>query len=280
MRLLRASFENFRLLRDLELEFSTDPQRKLTVIRAPNETGKTTVLTALQWALYGDAALPGGGKDFRLHPIDWDIKNGRRIPINATVEFEVVRYNKIAGSLRESRRRYRIIRSAFEELNGTDWQRSSSSVKLFALNDTGASPVDSPESMINDELPPELREVFFTDGDRALSFIESQVAQSTKRERVQRAIRSLLGLGVIEEAIRHVKRAAADINKQARNLGGDTDLTKTAGRLDALTEDIAKREAERDDANSQFMAFDEAHQRCDIEDRRSAEEGRPGETPK
>lgn len=257
MRLLRARFENFRLLQDLELEFVADPKQKLTVIRAANETGKTTILNALQWALYGDIALPGKGEDYRLHPIDWDIDRGNRVPVTVTVEFEVVKYNKIAGSLRESRHRYRIIRSAFEELNGTEWRRNASSVRLFALANTGASPIDSPEAVINDELPPELREVFFTDGDRALSFIESTVAVSTKRERVQRAIRSLLGLGVIEESIRHVRKASADINKQVRLAGGSTDLTKIAAKLDSMNEEYSKLESALTDAKDQFRAFDE-----------------------
>ena len=89
MKLIRARFENFRLLRDLELDFSTDRELNLTVIRAANETGKTTILTALQWALYGDAALPGKGVEYRLHPIDWDVWESRRVPITVAVEFEV-----------------------------------------------------------------------------------------------------------------------------------------------------------------------------------------------
>ena len=56
MKLIRAEFENFRLLRDLTLDFSTD--KTLTVIRAENETGKTTILNGLLWALYGDNSLP------------------------------------------------------------------------------------------------------------------------------------------------------------------------------------------------------------------------------
>ena len=44
MKLIRAEFENFRLLQSLILEFSTDSVKKLTVIRAENETGKTTIL--------------------------------------------------------------------------------------------------------------------------------------------------------------------------------------------------------------------------------------------
>ena len=48
MKLIRAEFENFRLLRQLRLDFATGNDRHLTVIRAENETGKTTILTALQ----------------------------------------------------------------------------------------------------------------------------------------------------------------------------------------------------------------------------------------
>ena len=208
MKLIRAEFQNFRLLRDLELDFATDANRNLTVIRAANESGKTTILHALQWALYGDDALPGKGEDFRLHPIDWETVDGKRVPVTATVEFEVTTYRRVSGDLRETRRRYRLVRSAFEEVD-SHARRSASTVKLFALHDTGASPIDAPEALINDDLPPELREVFFTDGDRALSFIEADIALSTKRDRVQRAIRSLLGLGVIDDAIKHVRKSAA-----------------------------------------------------------------------
>ena len=94
MKLLRAKFQNFRLLRDLEIDFSSDPDRNLTVIRAANESGKTTILNALQWALYGDAALPGKGDGFRLHPIDWEAADGRRVPITASVEFELTTYRR------------------------------------------------------------------------------------------------------------------------------------------------------------------------------------------
>jgi DNA sulfur modification protein DndD len=257
MRLIRAEFQNFRLLRELEIQFSSDPVRTLTVIRAANATGKTTLLTALQWALYGDLALPNKGEDYRLHPIDWDASVSRTVSISVTVEFEVVRYNKVGGTLKEARHLYRIIRSASEEIVGEGWRRSPSHAKLFLLKEAGAAPLDAPEAVINDELPPELREVFFTDGDRALSFIESGVAISTKRERVESAIRSLLGLGVIEEAIRHVKRAAAEVNRHAKQIGGSSELTKTAEALESLTEELNRRTTELDDARQQFRSFDE-----------------------
>jgi DNA sulfur modification protein DndD len=124
----------------------------------------------------------------------------RRIPNKGTIE---------------TKKQYRIIRTVYETVSAAQWERTASTVRLFQLTDTGSVPIDPPEAIINDELPPELREVFFTDGDRALSFIEATVSVTTKRERVQKAIRSLLGLGVIEDALKHVRKAASEVNNAA-----------------------------------------------------------------
>ena len=257
MKLLRAEFENFRLLRGLELRFSTDAEHNLTVIRAANETGKTTILTALQWALYGDTALPEKGSRYRLHPIDWNAEKGQRIPVTVTVDFEVTNWRKSSRGIIETRQQYRIVRSAFEEIRGTKWSRQPSTVRLYALTDRGAEPIETPEALVNEELPPELREVFFTDGDRALSFIEADVAVSTKRQRVQNAIRSLLGLSIIEDAIRHVTKSTAEANKKAKKLQTTGDLNTIASQLQAIDDDIEKLQAEYQDAKEQFAAFDE-----------------------
>lgn len=257
MKLIRAEFENFRLLRNLKLDFATDSTKKLTVIRAENETGKTTILNALQWALYGDDALPGKGRDYRLHPIDWAESEGKRVPITVQVEFETTVTRRSSRGLIETKRKFRIIRSACEILNGTEWDRSPSTVKLFHITDKGGVPIEPPEAVIDEELPPELREVFFTDGDRALSFIEATVSVSTKRERVQRAIRSLLGLSIIEDSLKHVRKTAADVNKTAKGLGSSGKLTQIATILEQIDKDVGGLEEKIEDSKSQFAAFDE-----------------------
>ena len=256
MKILRIKFENFRLLRDLEIEFSNDITRKLTVIRAANESGKTTMLHALQWAFYGDSALPGQGEDFRLHPIDWDVNEGKQVPITVTVEFELTTYRRVSGNVREARHRYLLVRSAFEEARG-QVRRSASNVDLYELSDIGARPISAPEALINEGLPPELREVFFTDGDRALSFIEADVSRSTKRDRVRRAIRSLLGIGVIDDAIKHVRKSATDVNKKAKKISNSNELSKVASRLEEIDTKREKLDADLEDASQQFGAFEE-----------------------
>ena len=60
MRLESAHIKNFKLLENVDLTFSTDSQRPLTVIRAENGSGKTSILYALRWAMYGERGIPTG----------------------------------------------------------------------------------------------------------------------------------------------------------------------------------------------------------------------------
>ncbi len=256
MKLIQAEFKNFRLLRNLKLTFSTDDEKKLTVIRAENETGKTTILVGLQWALYGDSALPNSGKNYRLHPINWIQSNGEAIPISVEVEFEVKKYrNSMQGPI-ETIHVYRITRTAYESLNEGDWQRMSSNVTLYERTETGDKLVDNPTSTINDVLPLELRNVFFTDGDQALSFVEASA--STKRYQVQKAIRSLLGLEVIESALKHVQKTASIINKEVQNISSDAELVKTTTSLDTIQNEEIKIVEELEDTSMQYLNFNEA----------------------
>ncbi len=256
MKLIRAKFQNFRLLRDLELEFASDPDKNLTVIRAANESGKTTILHALKWALYGDDALPNNGNGFRLYPIDWDTRYDTRVPITATVEFKVSTYRRVGSETRETQRHYRLERSAFEVVDSQS-PRPSSTVKLFELDESGAHSFEEPEAIINEEMPSELRDVFFTDGDRALSFIEAHGSQAIKRERVANAIRSLLGLGIIEDAIGHVKKSEASATKESKKVSSSDELTATALQLEKLEEYTNKLECRLKGAKQQFNANSE-----------------------
>lgn len=261
MKLIRAEFNNFRLLRNLHLDFSTDTEKRLTVIRAENESGKTTILSALQWCLYGDSALPGGGRSgYRLHPIDWNRQEGDRVPISVSVDFETTTSRRTqSGAYVQNTQIFRFIRTSFDSLNGDAWEPGPTSVALYEQTPAGSKPIDSPDALIGDMLPDELREIFFTDGDRALSFIEAEVSQTTKQTRVRKAIQTLLGLEIIDDAKNRVKRSSSDINKQARQELGDDDLTEVLESIAKLEEDQATLDAETEDAKQQFTSFDQLY---------------------
>lgn len=258
LKLLHARSHNFRLLRDLALDFSVDPEKPLTVIRAENESGKTTILTALQWALYGDPALPNRGENFRIHPIDWAASDSPQVQISVEIEYEVTTsVPSPEGGSRQKRNRYRLVRATTEYVSGTDWKRGGSVVQLFHCAPGGDTPLNDPEAQIADHLPPELREVFFTDGDRALSFIEAGLSTTTKRDRVQRAIQALLGLSVIEAAQKHVRDAAMDVNRKARGITTSIDLRKLTEEIENSEKAIENLRKEHLDAKQNFENCDE-----------------------
>ena len=235
MKLLGAHIENFRLLKGVSFEFSTNSVRNITVIRAANESGKTTLLSALQWGLFGDEALPDRGREFRLSPIDSSSGEKVSVPVSVELDYEVL--------TRTGSKKYRLIRSATEAVHGGTWERGSTSINLFRLTGTGADRLDNAEAHIRPHLPQELREVFFTDGDRALSFIEGSKGDQMKR--VKGAIRSLLGLTVVEEALGHTRRVSADLNKKVRNSAGNQkDLQTASDQLADLEEQLPKLEME------------------------------------
>lgn len=129
-------------------------------------------------------------------------------------------------------------------------------VNLFEMTETGVTEVDNPDIFIADELPAELRDVFFTDGDRALSFIEADVETSTKRDRVQRAIKSLLGLGVLEACEQHVKQVSKDVNRKIREQARDAEIDRIALDIDKASSEIEEWTTKEKEAREQYESFE------------------------
>ena len=50
----KIKIKNYRQYRDIEIEFSKNPSKNFTIIKGNNGTGKTTLLNALTWCLYGE----------------------------------------------------------------------------------------------------------------------------------------------------------------------------------------------------------------------------------
>lgn len=217
MRMIKARFDGFRLIDGLTFEFSTDPEKNVTVIRAANESGKTTLLTALQWALFGDDALPVGYSTFNM-----DLAAGTFAETVAEVTYEIEGKNGFT--------RYRLIRTLSGQV-GTP-SRAKSTALLYEVRASGAVEIPQVAAHLSTHMPPDLREVFFTDGDRALSFIQGRTAEQQKR--VRRAIEQLMGLPLLEAAVEHVRKAERDIRAKADGVAGGAELHEARTALEAI----------------------------------------------
>jgi len=248
----KARFSNFRGLRDVSVEFSTDDSRPLTVIRAENFTGKTTMLYALTWALFGDAGLPEPPKrrsEYRLHPVDWDvIDDGQDVVIQVDVEFTVV--DDKSGV----KTNYLLQRVGSERLVGDNWQANSTDYRLFKQTPEGDEPVRNPDLIMDrDLLPLAKKDIFFVDGDaRVRDYVTDD--ESASRVNVKNAVRHLLSLDVVEAAYSHVDGVASEKLKKVKSQSAGTDLARILEDLEEVRANLAAARQELEDATGELRA--------------------------
>ncbi len=254
MRFRRARFKNYRLLTDLELDFSVDSSRPLTVIRAENETGKTTILNALQWLLFGEEGLPGKGANYRMHPLSWDTAKSKRVDIEGELEFEHTFQRKARdGQWDDVTEVFIAIRHAMVDIIDADrWSRQTSEISLLRKTDNGYAPHQGGELFIRQILGSNLKDLFFTDGDQALTFISSTLSAGDKRKLVQKAIRDMLGFQILENARGHINYAIKQFRGQVKNFAGAEELQRAADRETELDGLIEKGEARLDEIQSEL----------------------------
>ena len=77
-----------------------------------------------------------------MHPIDWDVSEGQRVPISVSVDFETksVRHSRTQGPI-VRKQYYRIIRSTYEIIRGEQWERGPTTADLMLLTDAGSEPI-------------------------------------------------------------------------------------------------------------------------------------------
>jgi DNA sulfur modification protein DndD len=84
-----------------------------------------------------------------------------------------------------------------------------------------------------------MKNIFFTDGDAALSFISADAGRTTKIDQVKNAIRSLLGLGLLEDVEGALRNARGKLLKKQRDEAPSDELA-------IVTQQLQDKEAERD----------------------------------
>lgn len=262
MKLKSARIKNFKLLRDVALDFSVDPSRPITVIRAENGSGKTSTLSALQWGLFGDAGLDASAREVRLSPSDWP--DGKRCDIRVQIDFAHTVYDEVGGELVPKHTNYRIVRTVCETPKGEkEFTREANQMHLFELTDAGSDEQQGAEIRLGEMLPLEMKDVFFTDGDRAMNFVSPSLPKNTKQHQVKAAIRSLLGLSVLESVLEHIRKATSKFNRQLADATGSAEATTVHEELEEKRAELKKLRERLDDLDKQIELIAKQEEEAD-----------------
>ncbi len=233
MRLVQFQARNFKLIEDITINFSTDPDRPLTVIRAENGSGKTSLLYALLWVFYGKDGLGDQG-DLRLTSTALPI--GESADVEVRVKFD---HEDSEGTLV----RYQAIRTITESpIEGDKVKRSNPRFQLVRFVDTGHENV--PEELIDKLVPQRLQDIFFTNGDDVQKFISGRLSNQRQKQ-VHTTIEALLGLNEWRETVKDLEWCQAAIRKKTAKETG-TELVEAEEEHTRTIDQISEVERERE----------------------------------
>ena len=140
---IRLEIENWRQYNGKQsIDFSTDPKKHLTVVHAENSVGKTTMLNAIKWCLYG---------------VTPEFTNKKTLTTDRSTKASCM-----------ARLRFKYGKQEYSALRVYDQKNFTNKLTLTKVTgrDGNHSPVDDPEIVINNILPSELSNYFLFAGNK------------------------------------------------------------------------------------------------------------------
>ena len=251
MKLLFLTHINFfRFNGTKTIQFSTDTEKNVTVIRGENGTGKTTLLNAFYWCFYGDITPPLTEdkilNDLAFHLLPEGGKTEAGIEIrfaDKTSEYvakRVKRYMKKNGS-----------RLFLDD-----------DFSVFKVQPNGNHDSVETKNFFSHIIPKDLRGFFFFDGERI-----DRLAKIEGQEEIKKAILDILGLTNIESALDHIDHAEREFTKNYKKFTNfdDTQLINQhedcCERIEKDRAELERKKTARNVAKKNFDIYDGELQR-------------------
>lgn len=176
-----------------------------TIIHGNNGSGKTSLLNAFTWVLYEkfSAAFASIEQLVNKRAIA-QAKLGEAVECWVEVSWE------------HDNKRYRAKRICRVYKNATDIDAGRSKLFMYVGAEDGSwyIPPQQPDEIINQILPSSLHQYFFFDGERI-----EQIVRADKKAEIAEATKMLLGVEVLNRAIKHLGEAKKTLESELAAIG-------------------------------------------------------------
>ena len=246
MKLTSIKLCNFRSFygKTPEITLAGGDVRNTTMIYGSNGAGKTSILNAFTWVLYEKFSAAFASTE--------QLVNKRAIaesqpsqPVECWVE---------VGWEHESNR-YRATRGCRVYKNESDFiEAGKTQLKIQVAGDDGKwyFPLQQAEEIITQILPASLHQYFFFDGERI-----EEIVRSNNKAEIAAAIRTFLGVEVIELSIKHLKDAKKTLETDLKHIGDaeTKQLLNQQEKQELEIENIHKRQTEINQELENYQTF-------------------------
>lgn len=265
--LSRIAIRNFVVFERFDLEPSQDPDRPVTIIRAENQSGKTTFLRALRWGFYGEDGLPDNHQRDRdrwgMQPLTWKPEDG---PIETSVSITfstngATRDHEGSGELRQLRLVRKVTTVPRERASEDDpnFGRTGETLSLMYKNHEGdwVDHARPPAEAVALLLPLKLRDFFFVDADEATNNYvgggERKQGVKSTIETTTEAVKELLGLSVVDDARVRFSDHETLFRREASKASGDASISNIQQQLDELVVVLADKTTKLAQTNESIL---------------------------
>jgi len=204
MHLKKLILENFRqFYGKQELDLDTTQKENIIVIHGENGSGKTTILEAFSWCLYGELNLI----------------NSQAL-LNEKVFFNLpeqgTSFAKVTLIFEDRHREYQVTRKVKITKVGDKQYYTKDDIDFDVMVD--GEPISGKTTVINKILSKDLKGYFFFDGERI-----DKLAKPESASEIEEGIKNIMGVTVYENAIRHLKQAKKDLTEELKEYNNSQD---------------------------------------------------------
>ena len=233
-------FRQFR--NDQSIQFSTDPDRNVTIIMGENGSGKTTLAQAFTWCLYGDTDFEDTEvlnkiKAQEMGPNQECIVKVELLLRHLDVDYTMIREQKYTtdsvGGLK--RPNNTIFRIAYKNVDG----------QTEFIKDTET------EFRMKEILPKELSRYFFFDGER-IGNMSKEIRRGRSPEFAE-AVKRLLGLSAFSAALDHLNGRSQ--NSVIKSYEKDYD-SKSDSKILEYTNEMDRYDTRLQEIDSRLVEID------------------------
>lgn len=205
--ILKSLFlKNYRTYRGPEtVDFATGDQN-ITIIQGNNEVGKTTIMNAITWCLYGrEYYKDKGNEPIFSKSTSYDLEPGDEDNVEVTLTMEDKKGKTV-----------KFIRKLLFYKNDAGICKEDSTDFEILVDDM---PVSFQSTYIKKHLPSDIKEYFLFDGEQLESYFTED------KSNIKRSVYQLSHLDVLQNTIKHLKSSKKDLEDQL------ADLNPVLGRL-------------------------------------------------
>ena len=235
MKILKLTLNNFGpYFGTQSLDLDVSDNAPIILVYGENERGKTSLLRAIRWCLYGEVLNQGGTLMDEREFANYDARD-RKEPFDVFVEIEF----EDQGVKSVLKRWMKVKESDLEEIR---IETLSKGVDLRPNNGNPVAEKDIPEQ-ISRMLHKDISDFFLFDGETLTRFEQRLRSADTSAALVRTSIEKVLGLPALQLLSRDIETLASETNKEVQRVAKKSaENEKVLKEIDATSTGIHNKQ--------------------------------------